>query len=111
MPQRTDSPADQDSPTPWPDGIFARYLTTGGATVDLTRTADPATADARDWDQTHAVCTGCETTKFTHWIHSGTGISVPEAAVIADKEIRAWAQGHAEVCRALPRPETTGGAR
>ncbi|WP_236241142.1 hypothetical protein [Streptomyces sp. CC228A] len=67
-------------PTAWPKSVIARYLTVAGATVDLTGCGD----------HTYYRCTGCGYT--TH------GISVIERVA------RERAQGHAETCRALPRP-------
>lgn len=55
--------------TTWPDGVTARYLTAGGATVDVTAH--------------NTTCTGCATA----WPYGN-----------------AFAQSHAEKCRAIPRP-------
>jgi hypothetical protein len=66
------------SATAWPTGVTARFLTLGGATVDVT-------------DKT-ARCTGCA------W-HDTPAAS--EAG--ANRE----AQNHAERCRAMARPEVT----
>ncbi|MFH9072697.1 hypothetical protein [Streptomyces alboflavus] len=63
---------------PWPDGVIARYLTVAGATVDLTRRGEHA--DYR--------CTGCGYAGH-RWV---------------ERVAREHAQGHAEKCRALPRP-------
>ncbi|MFF5404593.1 hypothetical protein ACFY8K_16870 [Streptomyces misionensis] len=69
------------SPTiePWPEGVFARYLTVVGATVDLTHT---------DKGETISCCTGCGDSRF------------PNSEIY----IRSEAQRHASACRALPRP-------
>lgn len=67
----------------WPDGVTARYLTVGGATVDLTGTGE----------RTYVRCTGCGFGKGLWW---------------AEEYARERAQGHAETCRAMPRP--AGGA-
>jgi hypothetical protein len=67
---------------PWPDGVTARYLTIGGATVDLKD--DESTTGYVDGGE----CTGCG-----H--HIGWG-----RATFAREE----AQRHAEKCRAMPRP-------
>ncbi|MFD5814388.1 hypothetical protein [Streptomyces sp. NPDC127038] len=66
---------------PWPDGVIGRYLTVGGATVDVQGGSD------------HGVmtCLGC-----------GEGY-----ASFNERRTRELAQGHAERCRALPRPEAT----
>ncbi|MES9522434.1 hypothetical protein [Streptomyces capoamus] len=67
---------------PWEPGIVARYLTIGGATVDL-KQDETSRGYVDDID-----CTGCG-------YHSGW--TKVEFA-------RAEAQAHAEKCRALPRP-------
>ncbi|MFF2964256.1 hypothetical protein ACFVT1_36435 [Streptomyces sp. NPDC057963] len=69
---------------PWPDGVVARYLTVGGATVDLTiRLTLPPSPEP---------------------FNGGEPVEehTPETA---DEQARAWAQSHAETCRAMPRPE------
>jgi hypothetical protein len=78
----------------WPEDVIARYLTVGGAVVDI----------AHDTDATVARCGGCGAyraeewrTYASRWDRSGNGG--------ADAEARAWAQEHAEQCRAMPRPE------
>lgn len=68
----------------WPEGIIARYLTVGGATVGITvETADPANP------LYVPRCGGCGTT-------------APHD--LDEYDARIWAQTHAETCRALPRP-------
>ncbi|MFF2502174.1 hypothetical protein ACFVTY_02075 [Streptomyces sp. NPDC058067] len=69
--------------TPWPAGVIARYLTVAGATVDLTGGGD----------HTYYRCTGC-----------GDGAS---ASWWNERRAREIAQGHAEKCRALPKPVTS----
>ncbi|SFD13860.1 hypothetical protein [Streptomyces aidingensis] len=61
---------------PWPNGVIARYLTLASATVDI-------------HDNETAACTGC-----------GNDLTLG-----AESALRAWAQTHAEKCRALPRWE------
>lgn len=85
-------------PAAWPEGVIARYLTVGGATVDL-RHDYTGVADS--------VCSGCTT---THRSNGYTGLPNPtveqqDAAAIGAG--RQWSQEHAERCRAMPRP---GGA-
>jgi hypothetical protein len=79
--QETAVPETRTAPA-WPEGVIARYLTVGGATVDLT----PGVKD-------HVAhrCTGC-----------GKGSS---AFGNFEVNAREYAQSHAEVCRALPKPE------
>ncbi|MEU3528854.1 hypothetical protein AB0E62_34235 [Streptomyces sp. NPDC038707] len=63
----------------WPEGVIARYVTVGGATVDV----------RGGGDSTGYECTGCPYESSPFWHHS-----------IAHEH----AQKHAEKCRALPRP-------
>jgi hypothetical protein len=66
---------------PWSEGVIARYLTVAGATVDL----------RGGGDHTYYRCTGCG---------DGSGSCFESNA-------REHAQGHAEKCRALPKPGGT----
>ncbi|MEU7157324.1 NUDIX hydrolase [Streptomyces chrestomyceticus] len=79
-----------------PGGVFARYRTVAGATVDLrwryTTVSVPLPVD------TLAACTGC---RADHLVPHIAGMDDP------DEKARAWAQQHAETCRALPRLATT----
>lgn len=92
---------------------LARYLTVGGATVDLTEHPDdpePATL---------ATCTGCNAERTSTWylayFAAPLGKNYPQQPATArsdarnhaEKEARAWAQQHASTCRAMPRPEAT----
>ncbi|WP_051698506.1 hypothetical protein [Streptomyces albus] len=72
----------------WPEGVIARYLTVGGATVDVTDTGESP----------EAVCGGCPQT-FTRNSRYISG---------SLDTVHRWAQEHAEKCRALPRPEAGG---
>lgn len=95
----------------WPEGTVARYLTVGGATVDITH-GDRYTPTDDGIGQTRnltlATCTGCLTPKeFSHWrlikgMVADREERDPEAA---DRDAREWAQSHAEKCRALPKPD------
>lgn len=96
--------------TIWPAGVIARYLTAGGATVDLTITEQPHRHDdgiTGYRNSTRAVCTGCPAAQeFPHHrIHRGSYSEwekhEPQAA---ETDARAWAQSHAETCRAMPLP-------
>ncbi|MFE1125886.1 hypothetical protein ACFW6R_04470 [Streptomyces albidoflavus] len=95
--------------TPWPEGVIGRYLTVGGATVDLTHrltVLNPPKPHA-----SLATCTGCSATEershYRTYYPSGGYLSdaveehEPDAA---DSVARDWAQAHAERCRALPKP-------
>ncbi len=63
---------------PWEPGVIARYLTVAGATVDVRGGGDSASM----------TCLGC-----------GESYSA-----FVERRTRELAQGHAEKCRALPRP-------
>lgn len=84
----------QEQPTaPWPDDVTARYANLTGATVDV-RT-----------EETHVrtVCTGCPAAEQSYPLRAPgkhTGYELRPALASA----QTWAQGHAERCRALPRP-------
>ncbi|MCA1224300.1 hypothetical protein [Streptomyces sp. 8L] len=64
---------------PWPDGVTARYLTTAGATVDITGGGD----------STGYHCTACPYSSGPYW---------------TERIAHEHAQKHADTCRALPRP-------
>lgn len=96
--------------TTWPEGVIARYLTVGGATVDLThgnRHYPTSDGIGETRNLTFAACTGCPaTTEFSHWrvvkrMTFDDKVRDPEAA---DRDAAEWAQVHAETCRAMPRP-------
>ncbi|PYC80490.1 hypothetical protein C7C46_12355 [Streptomyces tateyamensis] len=79
----------------WPEGVLARYLTAGGATVDITR------GSGVDFT---ATCLGCGDAQECDHV-SATCIGGPATALKANQgAAREWAQAHAERCRALPRP-------
>lgn len=96
---------DTTAPAAWPESVIARYLTVGGAIVDLTLTADPDDEEAGEWDETHAACTGCGATKNEQWdTHPYAQlIALSQAEQIATASTRKWAQAHAEKCRAMPK--------
>jgi hypothetical protein len=106
--ERTDQPTQQPTPAPWPDGVIARYLTVGGATIDLTYQMNVLTPP--EPYATLAACTACPaSSEHNHhrlvWgMHSQYEKHLPE---LADNDARDWAQAHAEKCRALPRPEAS----
>ncbi|WP_037868243.1 hypothetical protein [Streptomyces sp. NRRL S-813] len=93
------------APTAWPEGVIARYLTVGGAHVDITYMCNALTPP--EPYATLANCTGCpDSSEHSHYrmvwgLTAQREERVPEAA---DKDAREWAQAHAETCRALPRP-------
>lgn len=94
------------TPTPFPEGVIARYVTVGGATVDLTVPAFRAESY-----ETVATCTGCPASEVishyrtAHTVRAGSGprcedVHDPDAA---NAQARKWAQAHAETCRAMPK--------
>jgi hypothetical protein len=101
--------------TAWPEGVIARYLTVGGANVDITVQINHDNIADEDGlslvDISHlATCTGCGSMAKAY---SDRGIDDTEQArrtaidLTSPKglEIKEWAQSHAEECRAMPRPE------
>ncbi|MGW8679619.1 hypothetical protein ACWGNN_00870 [Streptomyces sp. NPDC055817] len=75
---------------PWPADVIARYLTVGGATVDIKERQ-------AGWRSEHWFCLGCAST-------SRGAYTGPFGDPFRLADIRRQAQGHAEECRALPRP-------
>lgn len=80
------------------DDVIARYLTVGGATVELVEIPDGI----------RATCHGCPpsqlATRIGYYDPSGTGSHMPGHAIRIATE---WAQEHAGSCRAMPLPERT----
>lgn len=73
-----------------PESVVGRYLTVGGATVDI------RPVDDSDRDDCHeATCAGCGAKDWQRYYSRPVN---DEAAA------RRWAQQHAETCRAMPRP-------
>ncbi|HET6359174.1 hypothetical protein [Streptomyces sp.] len=75
----------QTSTAAWPASVLFRFLTIGGATVDISPTDGPGCHRAH--------CNGCAATSQTRRGSDGLANSV-----------KPWAQAHAETCRAMPRP-------
>jgi hypothetical protein len=114
----------QPSPNtePWPEGTIARYLTVGGATVNVSahHTAyEVGEHGTKSLDNgislyTHpeklidltitAQCTGCP----DHEVFESERLYPSALDRIAEgpygRAAARWAQAHAERCRALPRP-------
>ncbi|MGW3030213.1 hypothetical protein ACWDCB_03160 [Streptomyces sp. NPDC001178] len=91
--------------TVWPEGVIARYLTVGGATVDLAYrlTVHKPPEPFATW----ADCTGCPASSEHSHYRLVRGLYADREEhdqAAADEEARAWAQAHAERCRALPSP-------
>lgn len=93
-------PETTQTQTAWPEGVIARYLTVGGATVDL--------ADDSHAGYVTAICTGercgwqerTETHGMVYDTPEKTKVRVERALPRA----QAYAQDHAAACRAMPRP-------
>jgi hypothetical protein len=96
--------------TAWPENVIARYLTVGGATVDLTQESDYFEVTVPT--QTVAECVGCgerhvEEWGWNFWANE-RGEEQPDSyqrrGEYATPRARRWAQAHAETCRSMPRP-------
>lgn len=88
----------------WPKGTVARYLTVGGATVDV------LDATYRDRSTTlhaaYATCTGhgcgaSHTTMSNQQFTNHPDVKESDPRLI--EQAKEWAQAHAETCRALPK--------
>lgn len=96
-----------DTPPVWPAGVVIRFATLCGATVDITRTETGADIGFA------AACTGCldTHTATARCDYQADGPALPpttHSIAAARRRVCAWAQEHAERCRALPCPD--GGA-
>lgn len=104
MTHGTSQPQPQPTPgaQPWEPGIIARYLTVGGATVDISH--DVLYLHDTEPNVTVARCggEGCEKFLTEKWPPHAYRLN--DGSSGADAEARAWAQSHAETCRAMPRP-------
>ena len=100
MTQGTSQPPQQPTPTPWPEATVARYLTVGGALVDISHDKH-LTADTKP-NLSIARCGGCGASHHEPW--RDYGFRTDNGSRGADTEAGKWAQAHAETCRALPRP-------
>jgi hypothetical protein len=93
---RTDAVNAQQA-APWPEGTIARYLTVGGAIVELTDGPDSikgtcAGCPESEWPYPFSYDPMCEGFRMESYTRHGA---------------TAWAQAHAEKCRAMPRPAVT----
>jgi len=88
--------------TDWPEGVIARYLTVGGALVDVSHDmhlivdTEPNLSIARCGGE------GCKASHHEQWRYYS--YRTDNGSRGADAEAGKWAQTHAETCRALPRP-------
>lgn len=90
--------------TTWPEGVLARYLTVGGATVDV--------IEDQPGETTVAKCTGCPIVQGFNWTrasgaHFNGTYRETQDPEQATADARTWAQDHAEKCRAMPKPNPT----
>ena len=91
------NPTSSTQSAAWPEGVIARYLTVGGATVDV--------RDFSDEEAAQAWCNGCDRYDTTDWPEDHPRFSPSCRMEHAADTARRWAQSHAESCRAMPRPE------
>ncbi|MEV3996723.1 hypothetical protein AB0K62_13735 [Streptomyces halstedii] len=95
--------------TAWPEGVIARYLTVGGASVDIAQTqvvrkeGDRYTSTVGDIALT-ARCSGCRDSEEVAYEGLYLDRVEPVLEGVYGKNTRAWAQSHAETCRAMPKP-------
>jgi hypothetical protein len=93
-----------------PSAVIAQYLTVGGSTVDLTEESEYI--DVTVPTATFAKCAGCGERHMQEWgwdfwanqRGEEQPASYQQRGQRATPEARRWAQGHAETCRAMPRP-------
>ncbi|MFF6931512.1 hypothetical protein [Streptomyces californicus] len=86
--------------TAWPENTVARYLTVGGATVNVTH--EPRYSSDTAPNVTAAYCGGCPAYTDSGW--SAYAGRWDNGSVGADNAACTWAQKHAETCRAIPKP-------
>lgn len=87
--------------TVWPAAVIARFLTKAAEILD-----EPITVDVVETQEGHqARCNGCQQASFDYTPEYA--LSVVDGRACArptDLQACEWAQSHAEVCRAIPRP-------
>ncbi|BCM70888.1 hypothetical protein EASAB2608_06222 [Streptomyces sp. EAS-AB2608] len=108
MPESTATPQQPPTPTPWRDGVIARYLTDAGKALANPKLAVDVHAYRKDGQHTLAKCGVCP------WEYDASGnpslsshFSDAYCESEANKQAHHAAQAHAERCRALPRPEVS----
>ncbi|MEU3656427.1 hypothetical protein AB0E67_27195 [Streptomyces sp. NPDC032161] len=95
--------------TAWPTGVIARYLTVGGATVDITTQTQITRKEDRDHRTVGdialaAQCTGCTDSHESTYEGLYINLVGPVLESFYGERTREWAQAHAEKCRAMPKP-------
>ncbi|MFJ9187566.1 hypothetical protein ACIRQO_31430 [Streptomyces anulatus] len=96
--------------TAWPKNVIARYLTVGGATVNITER--PGYYGIAFPTEHFIACHGCDDTHTEDWgwdaYHDEFGKGPqPDFDATGESALpaaRKWAQSHAETCRAIPKP-------
>jgi hypothetical protein len=100
--QGTSTTQAEPTPAPWPEGVIARYLTVGGALVDVSHDMKLIDDTQPNLSIAHCGGEGCKASHHELWINYG--YREDNGSRGADQEVGKWAQAHAETCRALPRP-------
>lgn len=98
------------SSTETPGNVIGQYLTIGGAIVDLIEECEYTHVNVPT--QTKALCRGCGDSHREEWgwdfWANERGEEQPDSyqqhGGQATPMARAWAQAHADTCRALPQP-------
>lgn len=105
---------------PWPEGVIARFLTVGGATVDISVSTEAAEPFIQDWGNgvksppqecinltVLVQCQGCK--NHDENTYDSLFATVMDRLLESPygRQAQDWAQAHAEICRALPRPAVT----
>ncbi|WP_044377399.1 hypothetical protein [Streptomyces noursei] len=96
--------------TTWPEGVIARYLTVGGASVDMIERSGYYGVTYPT--ETYVKCHGCGTDDTVDWgwnawhdeFGKGPQPDFDKGGKYSTPKAREWAQSHAEKCRAVPRP-------
>ncbi|MGJ6967884.1 hypothetical protein ACSDR0_38845 [Streptosporangium sp. G11] len=92
---------------PWPKDVIIRFLNQGGATVDLYPVRFTTKWNYRG--APYAATHGYEVNGYS-WSCLGCGVHARQGDTYNDpgyrdlSEARQSAQGHAEICRGIPRP-------
>ncbi|QQM45162.1 hypothetical protein [Streptomyces liliifuscus] len=90
------------SVTPWPEGVVARFVTVGGALVDVSHDMHLIVDTEPNLSIARCGGAGCDATHNEEW--RDYSYRVDNGSSGADREASKWAQSHAEQCRALPLP-------
>lgn len=93
----------------WPEGVIARYLTVGGATVDILDNVDSFRSGA-----THRVsarCSGatCPWNELGCSFYAGHHLDSETFEEDWFRSLQRRCQQHAEKCRAMPKPPEVAG--